>query len=628
MTCFKKISTFLAIKTYIIVGFFCCFSITSFSQNIKESDSLERELKSGMYEGEAKLDLLRKLAGEETDVEKQLQYSQQLIIEAKELNNSEREFDGYLQQGNAFQQKGDLTTALESYFKASKLAKENDLAVEEAEIDLAIAAVYSTMNDHDSSFEYYREGLTVLRKLKDTVNILTAELNIGDEFYKIKELDSSLHYANIANELNKTLENENSEFHEFKDFFQAYINGLFGLINVEKGEVDEANDFLNKAITTLSEYGDYEAVCEYTGALSDMYYNNGQISTALKYAKQSLELAQKNGLKDEIGQGLLKLSNIYEDNGNIRRAFTYYKDHIKYRDSVTNVAEFQKQNKMRTEDAVYDSEKAKEAAEEQQRLLEKQKRQQYYIIAIITIGLIIIGFLARKFLMQSKVLEKQKGIIEFEKHRSEDLLKNILPEETAEELKEHGTVKAKKFDNVSVLFTDFKGFTAQSEKLSPEDLVKSIDYYFSKFDEIVDKFKLEKIKTIGDSYMCAGGLPFPIEHQAARVCQAALEMAEFVKVTKRSITHNLAKFDIRIGIHTGPVVAGVVGTKKFQYDIWGDTVNTAARMESSGEIGRVNISQHTHELLQSYDVFKFEQRGAIEAKGKGKIEMYFVDYLV
>ena len=205
-----------------------------------------------------------------------------------------------------------------------------------------------------------------------------------------------------------------------------------------------------------------------------------------------LNWLKKNGLKDEIGQGLLKLSKIHEDNGNVARAFTYYKDHIKYRDSVTNIADFQKQNKMRTEEAVYDEKEAKEKALKQQLLLEKQKRQQYYIIAIIAIGLIIIGFLAFKFLKQRKVLEKQKGVIEFEIQRSEELLTNILPEETAEELKEFGFVKAKKFDNVSILFTDFKGFTPQASLLTPEDLVKSIDYYFSKFDEIIEKYKLEK----------------------------------------------------------------------------------------------------------------------------------------
>ena len=267
--------------------------VEGFSQNIILSDSLERELKSGKYHGKDKLDILKDLAQEETDVDKQLRYSQQLIIGAKELSIPKLEFDGYLYQGNAYQQKGDLTTALESYFKASKLAKEKELATEEAEIDLAIAAVYSTMKDYDSSFGYYREGLSVLLKLKDTVNIITAELNIGDEFYKIKEIDSSLYYVNAANKLNKATNNKNSELQEYSEFFLAYINGLYGLISVEKNELENAIEYLNKAITTLTEYGDYEAVCEYLGALSDMYYDIGQSNKALKYAKQSFELAKK-----------------------------------------------------------------------------------------------------------------------------------------------------------------------------------------------------------------------------------------------------------------------------------------------------------------------------------------------
>ena len=213
-----------------------------------------------------------------------------------------------------------------------------------------------------------------------------------------------------------------------------------------------------------------------------------------------------------------------------------------------------------------------------------------------------------------------------EKEKSDELLFNVLPEEIALELKNTGKSEAKQIDNVSVLFTDFKGFTEQSENLTPEQLVESIDFYFSKFDEIIGKYGLEKIKTIGDAYMCAAGLPFPFENQTAKICQAGLEIVDFVRQTKRDLDHKLAKFDIRVGINTGTVVAGVVGTKKFQYDIWGDAVNTAARMESSSDIGKVNISESTYNELQAYDIFKFESRGALEAKGKGKISMFFVEY--
>lgn len=219
---------------------------------------------------------------------------------------------------------------------------------------------------------------------------------------------------------------------------------------------------------------------------------------------------------------------------------------------------------------------------------------------------------------------KQKKRITKEKKRSDELLLNILPEETAEELKATGTAKAKGFDLVTVLFTDFKNFTQASEKLSPAELVEEINYCYSEFDKIITRHGIEKIKTIGDSYMCAGGLPVTNSTHPQDVVMAGLEMQTFIIKHKADrISRNEPYFDLRCGIHTGPVVAGIVGIKKFAYDIWGDTVNTASRMESSGEIGKVNISGTTYELIK--DKFDCTHRGMIEAKNKGQIEMYFVE---
>jgi class 3 adenylate cyclase len=213
--------------------------------------------------------------------------------------------------------------------------------------------------------------------------------------------------------------------------------------------------------------------------------------------------------------------------------------------------------------------------------------------------------------------------LEQEKKKSDDLLLNILPKETADELKETGTSEAKQFDSVTVLFTDFKGFTQMSETLSPQDLVRDLHECFSAFDHICEKHGMEKIKTIGDAYMAAGGLPTVNTTHAVDAITAALEMRDFVAQGKvRKQAAGLPFFEIRIGVHTGPVVAGIVGIKKFQYDIWGDTVNTASRMESSGEVGKVNISESTYHLVKNE--FDCEFRGEVEAKGKGKMGMYFV----
>ena len=199
----------------------------------------------------------------------------------------------------------------------------------------------------------------------------------------------------------------------------------------------------------------------------------------------------------------------------------------------------------------------------------------------------------------------------------------MLPASTAEELKEYGKVLAKKFETVTVLFTDFKGYTNYAEDLAPEVLVESISFYFSEFDRIIEKYQLEKIKTIGDAYMCAAGLPNETADHAKRAALAAIEIRDFVASAKQDKSKGFAVFDIRIGLSSGPVVAGVVGSKKFAYDIWGDTVNIASRMESMSEVGKVNISEETYHLIKHN--FQCEYRGEFEVKNRGKLKMYFVN---
>jgi class 3 adenylate cyclase len=195
-----------------------------------------------------------------------------------------------------------------------------------------------------------------------------------------------------------------------------------------------------------------------------------------------------------------------------------------------------------------------------------------------------------------------------------------------EELKIKGKADARDFDMVSILFTDFKGFTKQSAKLSATELVNEINTCFVAFDAIMEKYGIEKINTIGDAYMAAGGLPVLTDGSTKNTVLAAFEMQDFIKERKTQMdSQGLPSFEMRTGINTGPVVAGIVGVKKFQYDIWGDTVNTASRMESNGEVGKVNISQSTYDLLKNDTDLVFESRGEVEAKGKGKIGMYFVE---
>ncbi|MDW3646062.1 MAG: adenylate/guanylate cyclase domain-containing protein [Bacteroidia bacterium] len=235
------------------------------------------------------------------------------------------------------------------------------------------------------------------------------------------------------------------------------------------------------------------------------------------------------------------------------------------------------------------------------------------------------SLLKNKEKLEATVKERTKQIAK-EKDRSEQLLLNILPKEIAGELKKEGRSQAQFMEEVTVIFTDFRDFTKISEKLSPKELVADLNAYFSSFDLIMEKYGIEKIKTIGDSYMAAGGLPTPNSRHAQDVLRAAFEVRDYIREEKRK--KKLAEhpyFEIRIGIHSGPVVAGIVGVKKFQYDIWGDTVNTASRMESSGEIDRINISASTYDLLKEEKDFNFLSRGKVFAKGKGEMEMFFVE---
>lgn len=599
------------IKAYLCIGFFCMLAQFSYSQDQILSDSLEVIFKNGDYSEDEELDILRQLAESETDVNKMISYSLQLIVAAKEKDSVSYEYSGYMQKGNGHKLLSEVSKALESYFDALDIAKQNGLKTEEATVNIAIADVYSIMGDLDSSFDYYRQGLKLMESTADPLTLAYAQFNFGDEYLNVKELDSALYYLNKAG---KIFEEENDENGK------AYYLGNLGLVFAEKDEYEKAETHLNEAIELLETLGDYYGSSIYLSAMADVYASKNEDQKAYSFLNRSLDMAKKHGLKDQISEAYAQLSSIYESKGNISKAYEFYRLHVAYRDSVRDLESIQKLAKTQTDYQV--AQKQLEVD-----LVNQQKKTQRILLWAGGLVLLFIIYLAYSLFKSNKFMKTTNAIIATEKQRSDDLLTNILPEETAEELKEFGEVKAKQFDSVSVLFTDFKGFTQEAGNLSPEKLVESINFYFSKFDEIVKKYDLEKIKTIGDAYMCAGGLPFHVEDHTAKMCQAALEITEFVKKTKRSINHKLAKFDIRVGINTGSVVAGVVGTTKFQYDIWGDAVNIAARMESSGESGKVNISESTYQILKNYDVFQFTPRGEIEAKGKGKIQMYFVDYI-
>lgn len=286
--------------------------------------------------------------------------------------------------------------------------------------------------------------------------------------------------------------------------------------------------------------------------------------------------------------------------------------------------EFQKSN---AEKAQAEKKLAQQAQQTQE--LENQ-RNIIFFTAFAVFLLAVAGLIWRNAQQQkknNKIILLQKDEIETEKGKSDQLLLNILPEEIAKELKETGVTEVRHFKLATVMFADIKGFSSLAMKLSPQDLIKELDFCFSTFDEIVAKYNLERIKTIGDSYMCAGGVPICNESNPIDTVLAALHIQEWMLDQKKEREKNGGDYwEIRLGIHTGDLVAGVIGKTRFAYDIWGNTVNTASRMESGGEVGKVNITEITYDYVKDY--FQCTPRGKIEAKNIGLIETYFVNRLL
>lgn len=578
---------------------------SGYGQLTNSSDSLESLYLNGAYEAKDKLGILKELAINHPDAEKKLAYSQELIQSAEVVDSPGYVFQGLLEKGNALRLKSDLSSALQTYFDAAQIANTRGDSRQLGVVYVAIADVYAIMGNHRNAVNYHQNAIQILREQKDTLTLASALLNAGDEYINFGKLDSALIYTLEAESMFDRIEYPLGE---------AYSLGNMGMIYAMMGNDAQAEKNMSEAIELLEQQKEYYPIAVYLNYIADIYLEKGEQRMALSYARRSLELAQENKLKQQVSEAYLKLAEIYEKIGDAAQAFRYYRSHITYKDSVNNIASVQQMADLRTNFEV--SKKQIEVD-----LLNQQKRNQQIIIFASVIAAALIALLAFSWFRRYRYIRETSQIIERERSRSESLLLNILPRETAQELKDNGKVQAKRFDSVSVLFADFKGFTQYAEQLRPEQLVESLDRYFSRFDEIAEHYGLEKIKTLGDAYMCAAGLPFPKDDHAHQIVLAALEMQQ---VAQRALADpSSPSFELRVGISTGPVVAGVVGTKKFAYDIWGDTVNIASRMETNSEPGKINISETTYALIK--DRFRCTYRGELDVKNKGKMRMYFVE---
>ena len=420
-----------------MLGFFLLVIHPVSGQDQKIADSLARIYKDYLPEDTVKLELLRNLSyNEMRDLNLSLKYAEELISLAKKMGNNRYLHIGYFQKGNRKRLLGFLQEAMAAYFKSVDAAGKVKDSIGIGNAYGAIADIYSVSKDHSNAMLYYNKAIKILRKTSIPVSLASAISNAGDEYLNYKNYDSALLYF-------KESETISEKTHYL--IGTAYSLGNIGMVYANTGENNLAEKNINEAIRILETTGNYYPISVYLIAMADIYQQKADVTTGLNYAKRSLALAQHYGLKEQIADANLKLSELYETAGKPGEALTYYKNHIAYRDSVNNIKSVQKMADLRTNYEV--SQKQTEVD-----LLNQEKRNQRIrvvsLFVILGLTIIILGTLYWYYRAISR-----------EKKKSDNLLLNILPAKTANELKRNGKVAAIRFDQVTVLFTDFINFS-------------------------------------------------------------------------------------------------------------------------------------------------------------------------
>lgn len=605
---------FTAIIIFLL--FTCTKNVKAQKEGQPLADSLEQVLGRKDISETDRVDVLAKLAFEYRNLlpRKAIAYGERAEKLAKEIHYENKLGEIYLYQAMAYAFFNDISKSYEFALMGLKFNTDYQMA------DLIPFSKLLVLNFNPNITKEVignslHKILPEANNVKDKVWYIYTIGLLGNGFKNIGENREADSLINLAMEESQKNNQKFSEMHNLARIGGAYF---------KKKNYDTAIYLLKKVKTYFESIGEKRISSENLGILADIYLTkseNDPKSIYLDSAQICADLSLQKCLEIEYQTQLLNCYNlnysINKKKGNSKKAMDYLEKYVSINDSLYG-------NNARNKIVGIAIKQRDEIADAQLKLKDAQVLRQriYSYAALAGIGLtaLLLFFVYRN----SKNQKKSTAIIIKEKQRSEELLLNILPSEMVEELKANGTTKAKAFTMVTVMFTDFKDFTTVSEKVSAELLVAEIHHCFSTFDRIIQKYKIEKIKTIGDSYMCASGLPVSNYTHAKDMVNAAFEIRNFMLERKKEKEANdEIPFELRIGIHTGPVVAGIVGIKKFAYDIWGDTVNLAARMEQNCDAGKINISGSTYELVK--EKFKCEHRGKIQAKNKGEIDMYFVE---
>jgi len=585
-------------------------------------------------------------------------YFAQLEYDLAEKSGLKKQIAGALStQGISFAVRGDYTQALNYFQRSLKIHEEmGDKKLMAASL-YNIGILYRKQDDYPKALDHYQRSLKIFGEIGDKKGIASSLNSIGTLYQDQGDYPKALDYYQRSLKIYKETRDKNGiastlnnigaihrgqgDYPKALDYFQRSIkvdeeignkNGIaislnnIGSLYQKEGDYPKALDQYQRSLKIREEIGDKRGIASSLNSIGRLYQKQDDHQRSINQCSKGLLLAQEIGAISLQRDACECLYDGYKTLGNGNKALEYHEQMLTLDDSL-NAEETTKQlermefAKVMLADSLATAEETRLVEEVHQEEVRQKNKTRNILIGSSLLLLALGGGVYSRL----RYVRKSKATLQVEKDRSENLLLNILPADIAAELKEKGRADARDFDMVSILFTDFKGFTAASEKLSAQELVAEINTCFEAFDGIMGKYNIEKIKTIGDAYMAAGGLPVPSDDSAKNTVLAALEMQSFISKRKIDMdAEGKPAFEMRVGIHTGPVVAGIVGVKKFAYDIWGDTVNTASRMESSGAVGQVNISEATYELLKGDPEFTFESRGKVEAKGKGEIEMLFV----
>lgn len=500
------------------------------------------------------------------------------LMEIKESENDKKGIGhAHNNIGNVHRAKGDFASALSSFFTALRFREEAGDKEGSSHTLNNIAVIYDLQGNPEESLKYHFRSLKIKEEVGAKPAMAASYNNIAKTYINQKDYAEASAYQEKALKIYQEMGNKTG---------MAMSWDSMGVILMYQDNFDGAVTYFQTALALCDELLDKNSIARCCTNLANAYTKLLQFELADEYLNRAMLITEEIGAKDLRRDVLKAYYLLKKEEGDHANALDY---HEKYIDADKEIANEEVSKKIAALEYGYHMEK-----KEQEVHFERQKKDE---------------------------IAAAYDLLDKEKQMSESLLLNILPSEVAEELKQKGKSEAKLFDEVTVLFTDFKGFTTISEQLSPQQLVDELHECFKAFDDIMEKYGIEKIKTVGDAYLAAAGLPAPNPTHADDIIKAALEVRDFM-VDRRKKLGNLT-FEMRVGLHSGKVVAGIVGVKKFAYDIWGDTVNTAARMEQNGEVGKVNVSEATYELIK--DKFTCTYRGEIDAKNKGALKMYFVE---